>query len=195
MARRFCLPISLPACCARISLVSQPVPRKRLCQSITSVTCGWASRSSRIACARPGKGVTPVSPSVRRTRLKWMLSPCDSFYPPSLCVGCGMCESVCKAVNDHVAIRVRPARQLAHMDRSIRQNGYRLTVGGNEPIRKVGKIETTEWNVGENLYQFALDIAWTFTYHTQARVRNARVNTGRYDFGPGLSATSRRSLL
>ena len=24
----------------------------------------------------------------------------------------------------------------------------------------------------ENLYQFALDIPWTFTYHTQARARN-----------------------
>jgi ferredoxin-type protein NapG len=35
---------------------------------------------------------------------------------PESCVGCGMCESVCKAVNDHVAIRIRPARQLAHMD-------------------------------------------------------------------------------
>lgn len=29
------------------------------------------------------------------------------------CVGCGICESVCKTVNDHVAIRVTPARQLA----------------------------------------------------------------------------------
>jgi ferredoxin-type protein NapG len=36
---------------------------------------------------------------------------------PESCVGCGICESVCKAVNDHVAIRVRPARQLAHMER------------------------------------------------------------------------------
>lgn len=33
------------------------------------------------------------------------------------CVGCGLCESVCKTVNDHVAIRVTPARQLARMDR------------------------------------------------------------------------------
>jgi len=32
------------------------------------------------------------------------------------CVGCGICESVCKTVNDHVAIRVRPARQLAGID-------------------------------------------------------------------------------
>jgi ferredoxin-type protein NapG len=31
------------------------------------------------------------------------------------CVGCGMCESVCKTVNDHVAIRVTPARQLTPM--------------------------------------------------------------------------------
>ncbi|MGE0644106.1 MAG: 4Fe-4S dicluster domain-containing protein [Nitrospira sp.] len=28
------------------------------------------------------------------------------------CVGCGMCEMVCKTVNDRVAIRVIPARQL-----------------------------------------------------------------------------------
>jgi ferredoxin-type protein NapG len=36
---------------------------------------------------------------------------------PALCVGCGLCESVCKTVNDHVAIRVTPARQLARIDR------------------------------------------------------------------------------
>lgn len=29
------------------------------------------------------------------------------------CVGCGMCEMVCKTVNDHVAIRVIPSRHLA----------------------------------------------------------------------------------
>ena len=33
------------------------------------------------------------------------------------CVGCGMCEMVCKTVNDHVAIRVVPARQLIEADR------------------------------------------------------------------------------
>jgi ferredoxin-type protein NapG len=30
-----------------------------------------------------------------------------------ICVGCGMCEMVCKTVNDHVAIRVVPSRHLA----------------------------------------------------------------------------------
>lgn len=29
------------------------------------------------------------------------------------CVGCGMCEQVCKAVNDRIAIRVKPARLLS----------------------------------------------------------------------------------
>jgi ferredoxin-type protein NapG len=33
------------------------------------------------------------------------------------CVGCGMCEMVCKTVNDHVAIRVVPARHLTEDDR------------------------------------------------------------------------------
>jgi ferredoxin-type protein NapG len=33
------------------------------------------------------------------------------------CVGCGMCEMVCKTVNDHVAIRVVPARDLTEVDR------------------------------------------------------------------------------
>jgi ferredoxin-type protein NapG len=28
------------------------------------------------------------------------------------CVGCGLCEQVCKTVNDHIAIRVRPFRAL-----------------------------------------------------------------------------------
>lgn len=32
------------------------------------------------------------------------------------CVGCGMCEMVCKTVNDHVAIRVIPSRQLMGND-------------------------------------------------------------------------------
>jgi ferredoxin-type protein NapG len=31
---------------------------------------------------------------------------------PEACVGCGMCEMICKTVNDHVAIRVVPAREL-----------------------------------------------------------------------------------
>jgi ferredoxin-type protein NapG len=34
-----------------------------------------------------------------------------------LCVGCGMCEMVCKTVNDHVAIRVTPVGRLAEIDR------------------------------------------------------------------------------
>ena len=36
---------------------------------------------------------------------------------PESCVGCGICESVCKTVNDHVAIRVTAARELAKIDR------------------------------------------------------------------------------
>lgn len=35
---------------------------------------------------------------------------------PESCVGCGICESVCKTVNDHVAIRVKPVRHLAKID-------------------------------------------------------------------------------
>lgn len=29
------------------------------------------------------------------------------------CVGCGICEQICKTVNDHIAIRVTPSRLLA----------------------------------------------------------------------------------
>ena len=29
------------------------------------------------------------------------------------CVGCGMCEQICKTVNDRIAIKVVPARNLA----------------------------------------------------------------------------------
>ena len=32
-----------------------------------------------------------------------------------LCVGCGMCEMICKTVNDHVAIRVVPARHVTEL--------------------------------------------------------------------------------
>lgn len=31
------------------------------------------------------------------------------------CVGCGMCEMICKTVNDHVAVRVVPVRHLAEI--------------------------------------------------------------------------------
>lgn len=34
---------------------------------------------------------------------------------PEACVGCGMCEMICKTVNDRVAIRVIPIRQMARM--------------------------------------------------------------------------------
>ena len=36
------------------------------------------------------------------------------------CVGCGMCELVCKTVNDHVAIRVVPSRQCMESERGSR---------------------------------------------------------------------------
>jgi ferredoxin-type protein NapG len=36
------------------------------------------------------------------------------------CVGCGMCELVCKTVNDHVAIRVVPSRQHTGNERGLR---------------------------------------------------------------------------
>jgi len=32
---------------------------------------------------------------------------------PERCVGCGICEQVCKTVNDHIAIRVTPLRLMA----------------------------------------------------------------------------------
>jgi ferredoxin-type protein NapG len=31
----------------------------------------------------------------------------------SRCVGCGICEQVCRTVNDKIAIRVTPARMLS----------------------------------------------------------------------------------
>jgi len=34
---------------------------------------------------------------------------------PEACVGCGMCEMICKTVNDRVAIRAIPARQMTRM--------------------------------------------------------------------------------
>jgi len=32
---------------------------------------------------------------------------------PERCVGCGMCEQICKTVNDRIAIKVTPARNLS----------------------------------------------------------------------------------
>jgi len=35
---------------------------------------------------------------------------------PESCVGCGMCEMICNTVNDHVAIRIMPARRDGSLD-------------------------------------------------------------------------------
>ena len=47
-------------------------------------------------------------------------------------------------------------------------------------MRQFARIKSIKQHVDErvNLNQFALDIPWTFTYHTQARATEVCVNAG-----------------
>jgi ferredoxin-type protein NapG len=92
------------------------------------------------------------------------------------CVGCGhVCKSVCKTVNDHIAIRVTPQRVFTTRASEVRANQVGVRMGqchtpevqgrsGTIPSLKSIRLRCITW--GE---EFALDIPWTFTYHTQSR--------------------------
>jgi len=95
------------AACATEALV--PV------EGVRDVRMGLAAISHRLCTA--GQGCHACVSKCPTNALAMDIESLRLAIAPEACVGCGICESVCKTVNDHVAIRVTPARQLARIDR------------------------------------------------------------------------------
>ncbi|TKS59762.1 MAG: hypothetical protein EWM72_01947 [Nitrospira sp.] len=95
------------AACATEALV--PV------DGVGDVRMGIAAISHRLCTA--GQGCHACVSKCPTNALAMDFESLRLMIVPEACVGCGMCELVCKTVNDHVAIRVTPARQLARIDR------------------------------------------------------------------------------
>ena len=72
----------------------------------------WVSRRSRIGLCTAGQGCHACVSKCPTDALAMDFASLRLAVLKEACVGCGMCEMVCKTVNDHVAIRVVPARQL-----------------------------------------------------------------------------------
>ena len=81
---------------------------------IDQVRMGIATVSQRLCTAGQGCHAC-VSKCPTDALVMDVASLCLSVMKDA-CVGCGMCEMVCKTVNDHVAIRVVPSRQLVGLD-------------------------------------------------------------------------------
>ena len=83
-------------------------------EGINHVRMGMATVSHRLCTAGQG---CHACVSKCPTDALWMdVASLHLSVVKEACVGCGMCEMVCKTVNDHVAIRVVPSRQLARID-------------------------------------------------------------------------------
>lgn len=93
------------AACATDALL--PVER------VADVRMGLASVTHRLCTA--GQGCHACVSKCPTNALAMDFDSLRLAIHAEACVGCGMCESVCKTVNDHVAIRVTPARQLTPM--------------------------------------------------------------------------------
>jgi len=82
---------------------------------VTDVRMGIAAISHRLCTAE--QGCHACVSKCPTNALAMDFESLRLVISPEACVGCGMCESVCKTVNDHVAIRVTPVRQLTRIDR------------------------------------------------------------------------------
>ncbi|MBI5316901.1 MAG: 4Fe-4S binding protein [Nitrospirae bacterium] len=80
-------------------------------EGITHVRMGIATVSHRLCTA--GQGCHACVSKCPTDALSMDVAFLHLSVVKEACVGCGMCEMVCKTVNDHVAIRVVPSRQLA----------------------------------------------------------------------------------
>ena len=80
------------------------------------------------------------------------------------CVGCGMCEQICKTVNDRIAIKVTPARNLAPGALGLELDTWQNVMEEMKNIKKITEMSArmARANGGE----FMLDIPFSFTYHT-----------------------------
>lgn len=83
-------------------------------EGIDHVRMGVASISQRLCTA--GQGCHACVSKCPTDALERDVELLQLSVVQERCVGCGMCEMVCKTVNDHVAIRVIPSRQLARVD-------------------------------------------------------------------------------
>lgn len=79
------------------------------------VRMGVAAISHRLCTA--GQGCHACVSRCPTDALAMDLESLSLLVIAEACVGCGMCEMVCKTVNDRVAIRVIPTRQLMEIDR------------------------------------------------------------------------------
>jgi len=74
---------------------------------ITDVHMGVAVVSHRLCTA--GQGCHACVSKCPTHALSMDFESMQLAVAPESCVGCGMCEMICKTVNDHVAIRIMPA--------------------------------------------------------------------------------------
>lgn len=80
---------------------------------IEQVRMGTAEVSHRFCTA--GQGCHACVSKCPTNALVLDVASLQLSVSPEICVGCGMCEMICKTVNDRVAIRVIPARQMARI--------------------------------------------------------------------------------
>ena len=78
---------------------------------IDQVRMGTAEVSHRLCTA--GQGCHACVSKCPTSALELDVAMLHLSVSQETCVGCGMCEMICKTVNDRVAIRVIPARQMA----------------------------------------------------------------------------------
>ena len=83
-------------------------------EGIDHVRMGMALISQRLCTA--GQGCHACVSKCPMDALEREVESLQLSVVQARCVGCGMCEMVCKTVNDHVAIRVVPSRQLMKGD-------------------------------------------------------------------------------
>jgi ferredoxin-type protein NapG len=95
------------AACATEALV--PV------DGVLGVQMGIAAISHQLCTA--GQGCQACVSKCPTNALAMDFESLRLLIAPEACVGCGMCEMVCRTVNDHVAIRITPTRDLARLDR------------------------------------------------------------------------------
>ncbi|MBX3328426.1 MAG: 4Fe-4S dicluster domain-containing protein [Nitrospira sp.] len=82
-------------------------------RGIDQVRMGMAEVSHRLCTA--GQGCHACVSKCPTNALALDVASLRLSVSPEACVGCGICEMICKTVNDRVAIRVIPARQGARI--------------------------------------------------------------------------------
>jgi ferredoxin-type protein NapG len=100
---RLCDDLPCIAACATEALVSLT--------DIRAVQMGTATVNHRLCTA--GQGCHACVSKCPVEALSMDFGSQRLMVSSEHCVGCGLCEHICKTVNDHVAIRVTPARLAA----------------------------------------------------------------------------------